>query len=284
MVRVIYGDVLLLVDFCMNCFALYITAYLIRRHVKTLCLVGAALVGGIYNVAAVYLNTDNLLAKLTAAAVGLLMCYIAFGGYHFVRTALTFFAVSALIGGLMYGVYFLFGSYHTDLFGNTRGYAYTHIPLWMFAALAGVSFILAVIFSRLGRDVTDRREATVTVTTANGCKVLHLLLDSGNLVREPISGKYVLIVGLDAVAPLLTDAERRAIADRDADALLRRRFRLICARGMDGTPRTLYGFVPDSIVYTDGKKSVKLDAYLAPTPIETGFCGFEGIAHPSAIA
>ena len=101
MVRVIYGDVLLLVDFCMNCFALYITAYLIRRHVKTLCLVGAALVGGIYNVAAVYLNTDNLLAKLTAAAVGLLMCYIAFGGYHFVRTALTFFAVSALIGGLM---------------------------------------------------------------------------------------------------------------------------------------------------------------------------------------
>ena len=133
-------------------------------------------------------------------------------------------------------------------------------------------------------DVTDRREATVTVTTANGCKVLHLLLDSGNLVREPISGKYVLIVGLDAAAPLLTDAERRAIADGDADALLRRRFRLICARGMDGTPRTLYGFVPDSIVYTDGKKSVKLDTYLAPTPTETGFCGFEGIAHPSAIA
>ena len=69
-----------------------------------------------------------------------------------------------------------------------------------------------------------------------------------------------------------------------AAKLLRRRFRLICARGMDGTPRTLYGFVPDSIVYTDGKKSVKLDAYLAPTPTETGFCGFEGIAHPSAIA
>ena len=36
MVRVIYGDVLLLVDFCMNCFALYITAYFIRRRVKTL--------------------------------------------------------------------------------------------------------------------------------------------------------------------------------------------------------------------------------------------------------
>ena len=64
----------------------------------------------------------------------------------------------------------------------------------------------------------------------------------------------------------------------------RRDLPVICARGMDGTPRTLYGFVPDSIVYTDGKKSVKLDAYLAPTPTETGFCGFEGIAHPSAIA
>lgn len=284
MVRVIYGDVLLLVDFCMNCFALYITAYFIRRRVKTLCLVGAALVGGIYNVAAVYLNTDNLPARLTAAAVGALMCYIAFGGYHFVRAVLTFFAVSALIGGLMYGVYFLLGSYHSDLFGNTRGYAYTHIPLWMFAALAGVSFVLALIFSRLGRDVTDRREALVTVTTAQGCKRFDLLLDSGNLVREPISGKYVVIVSLTAAAPLLTADERRALQSGDADYLLRRRFRLICAGGLDGTPRTLYGFVPDSIVYTDGKKSVKLDAYIAVTPTETGFAGFEGIAHPSVIA
>ena len=65
---------------------------------------------------------------------------------------------------------------------------------------------------------------------------------------------------------------------------MRRRLRLVCARGVDGTPRTLYGFMPDSIVYTDGKKQVRLDAYLAVTPQETGFCGFEGIAHPSAIA
>ena len=76
----------------------------------------------------------------------------------------------------------------------------------------------------------------------------------------------------------------RALADGDAETLLRRRFRLVCTRGVDGTPRTLYGFMPDSIVYTDGKKQVRLDAYLAVTPQETGFCGFEGIAHPSAIA
>ena len=43
MVRVIYGDVLLLVDFSMNCFALYITAYFLRRHIKALCLVLGAL-------------------------------------------------------------------------------------------------------------------------------------------------------------------------------------------------------------------------------------------------
>lgn len=283
MVQVIYGDVLLLVDFSMNCFALYITAYFIRRHIKAACLVVAALIGGIYHVAAVYLNTDNLLARLTVAAVGLLMCYIAFGSYRFVRSVLVFFAVSMLIGGLMYGVYFLFGSYHSDLFGNSRGYAYTHIPLWMFAALAAVSFVLALVFSRLGRDVTDRRDVTVTVTTASGCKVLHLLLDSGNLVREPISGKYVVIVGESAVDSLLPETERRALHDRDTETLLRRRFRLICTHGVDGAPRTLFGFLPDSIVYADGKRAVRLDAYIAVSQTETAFCGFEGIVHPSAI-
>ena len=284
MVRVIYGDVLLLVDFCMNCFALYITGFFLRRRIKGLCLVGAALLGGIYNVAEIMLNTDNLLAKATSLAVGLLMCYVAFGGYKFLRSALIFFAVSALLGGLMYGAYYLLGSFHSDLFGNPRGYSYTHIPLWLFATLAAVSFVLAVIFSKLGRDVTDKREAEIVVENKDEKRQLHLLLDSGNLVREPISGKSVILVGIDAAMPLLSAEEIRALREGDAEFLLRRRFRLICATGVDGVRRTLYGFAPKKIVLTDGKRQAELDAYIAVSPTERGFGGFDGIAHPSLIA
>lgn len=284
MVRVIYGDVLLLVDFCMNCFALYITGYFISRRIKGLCLVGAALLGGIYSVTEVMLNTDNLFAKATSLAVGLLMCYVAFGGYKFIRTALIFFAVSALLGGLMYGVYYLLGSFHSDLFGNPRGYSYTHIPLWLFAVLAVVSFVLAIIFSRLGRDVTDKREAEIIVENKNEKCRLHVLIDSGNLVREPISGKYVILVDGEAAAPLLSADEIRALRDDNAEFLLLRRFRLICAAGVDGTRHMFYGFIPERMILIDGKHRTELDAYIAVSPSERVFGEFDGIVHPSLIA
>ena len=117
-----------------------------------------------------------------------------------------------------------------------------------------------------------------------GNRIGIFLLDSGNLVREPISGKYVILVGIDAAMPLLSAEEIRALREGDAEFLLRRRFRLICATGVDGVRRTLYGFAPKKIVLTDGKRQAELDAYIAVSPTERGFGGFDGIAHPSLIA
>ena len=136
MVQVIYGDVLLLIDFCMNFFVLYTTGIILRRRTKALCLTGAALVGGIYSVAKVFVNGNDVLDCVISFAVGLLMCYISFGGHRFLKTILVFFGTSALVGGIMFAVYFFLGSYHADLFGNMRSYAYSHIPLWLFTLLA----------------------------------------------------------------------------------------------------------------------------------------------------
>lgn len=283
MVQVIYGDVLLLIDFCMNFFVLYTSGIILRRKTKTLCLVGAALVGGIYSVAKVFVNGNDVLDCVISFAVGLLMCYICFGGYRFLKTILVFFGTAALVDGIMFAVYFFLGSYHADLFGNIRGYAYSHIPLWLFMLLATISFLIAWIFSYLGRETTDKREVSVTAAYQGRTEAFTLLLDSGNLAKEPISGKYVILLGGSKVKQLVGDEIYEAVCKKESEFLLKRHFRLICASGVDGAQHTYYGFLPDSIHTTDTKKHAEMDAYIAVCETDNAFGGCDGIAHPAVV-
>ena len=283
MVQVIYGDVLLLIDFCMNFFVLYTTGIVLRRRTKILCIVGAALVGGIYSVAKVFVNGNDIMDCIISFAVGLLMCYISFGGHRFLKTILVFFGTSALVGGIMFAVYFFLGSYHADLFGNLRSYAYSHIPLWLFTLLAAISFLISWIFSYLGRESVEKREVTVSAAYQGRTASFTLLLDSGNLAKEPISGKYVIMLGGDKARQLLGDEVYEAVCKKESAFLLKRHFRLICVSGVDGTACTYYGFLPDSIHVTDADKSAEIDAYIAVCEANNMFAGCDGIAHPAAI-
>lgn len=283
MVQVIYGDVLLLIDFCMNFFVLYTTGILLRRRTKMLCLVGAAFVGGMYSVAKVFVNGNDIFDCIISFAVGLLMCYISFGGHRFLKTVLVFFGTAALVGGIMFAVYFFLGSYHADLFGNIRGYAYSHIPLWLFTLLAAISFLISWIFSYLGRETTEKREVTVRVTYRGRAEEFRLLLDSGNLSKEPISGKYVILLSGEKVQSLVGAQTYAALRKRECEYLLKQQFRLICASGLDGIMHTYYGFLPDSMRVVGKKKGAEMDAYIAVCETNTLFGGCDGIVHPAAV-
>lgn len=283
MVQVIYGDVLLLIDFCMNFFVLYTTGIILRRRTKALCLTGAALVGGIYSVAKVFVNGNDVLDCVISFAVGLLMCYISFGGHRFLKTILVFFGTSALVGGIMFAVYFFLGSYHADLFGNMRSYAYSHIPLWLFTLLAAISFLISWIFSYLGRETAERRDAAVIAAYQGRTASFTLLLDSGNLAKEPISGKYVILLGGNKARQLVGEEIYEAVCKKESEFLLKKRFRLISASGMEDKPHIYYSFLPDSIHIADTNKNAEMDAYIAVCDTDITFGGCDGIANPAAV-
>lgn len=280
MIQVIYGDVLLLIDFCMNFFVLHTTALLLRRKAHVWSLVGAATLGGVYSIAKVFVNGNDVLDCIISLGVGALMCYIAFGGYRYPKTVFVFFGVAAMVGGAMFGVYYLLGSYHRDLFGNLRSYAYAHIPLWLFTLLAAISFLLSWILSYLGRENTERNEAHVTVEYAGKSADFSLLLDSGNLVKEPISGKNVVWISAEKAKSLFTEDVYAAIVKKQGEFLLRHKFRLISYSGIHGQKTLCYGFFPDRLSFSKDGHTAALDACVAVCDRE--ICGGEldGVAHP----
>lgn len=284
MIQVIYGDVLLLIDFCMNFFILYTTGILLRRKIKVWSLAGAAVIGGIYSIAKVFVNGNDVLDCVISLGVGLLMCYITFGGYRYLKTVLVFFATAAMVGGIMFCIYFLLGSYHADLFGNIRSYAYSHIPLWLFTLLAAISFLLSWIFSYLGRESAETKQEEIAVTYKGRCAEFSLLLDSGNLAKEPISGKNVVLLSGEKVKTLFSEEICTAITREESEFLLRNRFRLISISGIDGKKKICYGVFPDKITFRRGDNTVEMDACIAVCAgVELGE-NFDGIAHPILFA
>lgn len=283
MVRVLYGDILLLIDFCMNFFVLYTSGLILRRRIKLLCTVSASVIGGIYSVAKIFVSGNDIIDCIISLSVGLLMCYICFGEYRFLKTAVVFYCTSALVGGIMFAVYFFLGSYHNDIYGDFIEYTYSHVPIWLFTVLAAISMLISLIFSYAGRDMADKREENAVLEFGGKSVNVKLLLDSGNLAKEPISGKYVVMIGKVKARNLLGEEKYRAIIDKNSEFLLARRFRLVCVSGIDGKKRTYYAFKPDSFFIDRNKKRVQIDAYIAVCDTEVLFGDCDGLAHPSVV-
>ncbi len=283
MVRVLYGDILLLIDFCMNFFVLYTSSVILRRRIKMLCIVGASTIGGIYSVAKIFVSGNDIFDCIISLGVGLLMCYICFGGYGFLKVTVIFYSISALVGGVMYVAYFFLGSYHSDIYGNFNEYAYSHIPIWLFTVLAAISMIISLLFSYIGRERTDKKDEIAIIEFLGKSIEVKLLLDSGNLTKEPISGKRVVMIGRVKAKKLLGEEIYSAITEKNTEYLLSHKFRLICACGIDGVKRTYYAFRPDRFYILNTKQETQMDVYIAVCDTEVLFGDCDGLAHPSVV-
>lgn len=283
MVRTVYGDVLLLVDFCMNFFVLYTTAIILRRRTKTVCIGGAALIGGIYSVIRLFAEGNSIFDCVISLLVGGLMCYMAFGGYNFIKTCIVFFGSSAMLGGIMFATYYLIGRYHIRVFSEIEWYAVSHIPVWLFFVLAAISLAISWAFSYIGRERSDKDEEDVIIEYMGRTACVKLMMDSGNLAKEPISGKHVILLNKSKSRKLLGEELYSCVIKKDSEKLLLNRFRLICAYDISGECKTYYAFLPRRLYAKNNKSKIELDAYIAICDCEVVFGGCDGLAHPSVI-
>jgi len=268
----------------MNFFVLYTSSVILRRRTKLLCIIGAATIGGIYSVAKIFVSGNDIVDCVISFCVGLLMCYICFGEYHFLKVAVVFYCVAALFGGIMFLVYFFLGSYHSSIYGDFYEYTYSHIPIWLFMILAAISLVIALLFSYVGRERADVGDRVAILEFSGRKTKVKLLLDSGNLAREPISGKYVVMLGRIKAKNLLGEEIFSAIIEKNTEFLLGRKFRIVIASGIDGIKRSYYAFKPDSFYLENSKSKVQIDAYIAICDTNVLFGECDGLAHPSVIA
>lgn len=263
----VYADVLFLVNFLMDLLCLAACRRVRGMETKRVRMLLSAAFGGVFGVfgACVWLPKVCLYALSVAAAC--VMCRIAFGAQHFtafVRTVLLFLIANLLLGGLLAGL--------SNVLGNGRSLP-PLTPLLLFAAVYAAMTGISVIL----RACRVKRDTVVHITLGQKTASFTVLVDSGDLLRDPYSGAPVILLSLARLQKAFPE-EAFLVSPQNvpSEVLALHGWHLIPADTVSGGA-LLNAFVPDDIRV--GTRHITAVTAVSPMP---HFGGAEGLM-PSAL-
>lgn len=240
----IYGDVLFLIDFSIDFLVLFATAKILHIKFSPVRITVASCFGGAYSVLSLLIRIGPLNA-LCSLAAAVLICLIAFGIGSLKslgKAAFSFFTLSALLGGGVTACYSLLDS----LLPTNTLQSTSSVSLPVFVAVCLACFVLAFASGKIFAPAVTQKTVKLEICANNTSIEVCLLVDSGNLLVEPISSLPVAVVKKSLLEPILTDG----IDTKNV------KIRVVPVKTATGND-LLVGFVPDSACLLTKKGKVK---------------------------
>ena len=194
----------------------------------------AALFGGAYAVAVFLPGCGVLGSWLGKIAAGIIMAAIAFlGERRLLRLILLVFALSCALAGCVLALALLTDS----CVPMAGGVFYTDVDVRVLLLAAGGAYlVLTVVFRAAARHAVHGELVPVRLCLGRNVVELTALCDTGNTLRDPVTGSAVLVASRRALQPLWPDRLQRLLTEQHlqtpADLLLQLegqglRFRLL---------------------------------------------------------
>lgn len=274
---VIYVDTLFLLNALVDYLLLLAAARLAGEPLRRLRFALGAAVGGLYAVAIFLPGFGFLAGPLWRAVSALAMLWAAYGGSRrLLRQGILFVALTCAFGGGVVAIG-LMGGQGLSL-GN--GVFYSALDLKVVLLSAAVCYgVLTLVFRRMGRHTAAAGElVSARLTLAGRAVDLTALVDTGNTLTDPVSGRPVMVAEGEGLAPLFPREHRPGPGDladpaggmaRLGTGDWRGRFRLLPFRSV-GVERGLLLAVRTDGLEVDGRGQGPVLVALSPTPVSDG--------------
>lgn len=262
--QTVYVDLFFMINFSMDFLCFFLASELLGSKLSIARTLLASAVGGIYANVALFISIGGFFEILLDIGVCALMCLIAFGrARSLLAHTAVYIAISAALGGFMTALFSLLNRAELPLSEVQAD----GISAWVLMLLAISGGAVTLVGSRFFRRKSARRYTSVRISFAGREKTLSAYCDSGNLLRDPISGRPCVVADTDALRGTLPDGiikaarskntELSAISDSFAS-----RIRLIPTRTATGDGLMLAVRV-DRIAVGEGKDEREVNALLA---------------------
>lgn len=273
--QTVYADVLFLINFSMDFLVFYICARLSRRRLYPVRCALAAIVGGAYGVAVLFIPEGGILPIVCDLVSLGVICMIAFytkdGRFRdLVGRCALFAGVSAILGGIMTALYSALNRSGLAVLEAENG---DDISVWLFALLAAAGGAAAFAGGKRMRRLASAKQADIIISFGSNSARLRAMTDTGNMLSDPLSGRGVVLCELDAVRSIFPPelVEFWHSGEISASAALPEKYasmlRFIPARGaLGGRSSLLAAISPDSLIVTSGKERIEADVLIAPVP------------------
>ena len=268
----VYLDIVFLENILMNYIIVFATGVVIKNECKKLRLLIASVIGAIYTIV-MYLEIipiySNFIMKFILSIV---ITYIAFNLKSLkklIKNLIIFYLVSFVFGGCVFALMYFLKPQMAQIRNGVFVGAY---PLKI--ALVGgiISFIIIQISFKLVKSKLSKKDMIydIEVTLDNKSAKIKALLDTGNLLKDPITGYPVIVVekaSLRKIIPsnILNNSEKiiggdisELICDSEFSKTISR-FRVIPFSSLGKQNGLLLGIKPDSVNIKLDEKTEKLN-------------------------
>lgn len=203
----IYLDVVLIENLCMNYIILFATGYILKIEIKHIRLIISALLGGIYSVAA-YLQIleiySNILLKIILSIV---MVYIAYNSKNIkqiIKQLLFFYLITFVFGGCAFALLYFIKP--EQILMRNGVYIGTY-PLKIVILGGIVGFTLTVIAFKYAKMKINKKNMFCELEIYFENKKINTiaLIDTGNMLKDPITSMPVIVVEKSILKNVLPD-------------------------------------------------------------------------------
>lgn len=255
--KTVYLDSLVLLNFILDYLLLLLTGQAAGAALHRWRIALAAVLGATYAGAVFFPALSFLSHPLLRVCAGVVMVLVAYGdSRRLLRLTLLFFAFSAAFGG---------GIYALGLMGVSVNLEPKYILLF-----AAIAYCMLSLASRKLARHGPRELQRVVVQVGERSAGLTALVDSGNTLRDPITGAGVVVAQGERLAPLLPpEADYRHPCQALPALKDPRRFRLLPYRSVGVEQGLLLAVQADRVQMNGRDLGTRLVA-LSPTPVSDG--------------
>lgn len=258
--QTVYIDLLFLINFSMDLLCIIFVSRLTFKKLSPVRAALGAVLGGAYSVASLFIPRGIPGSALDVLCC-LLICFTAFfkkdeGAKSLFAVIFTYLFSSMLLGGTMTAIFSILNRSGVS-FDNSGG---GDIPPWLVLAVATVSAVSSYLGGRALKSRAGKEVAFVEVVLNGRRANFSAMCDSGNLLKDAISGRPVIVADSSIARKLIGSnppPDARALSHLKSE--LSSRVTLIPCATACGS-KTMVAFRPQKILITQSGKHFEADA------------------------
>lgn len=203
----IYIDVVLLENICMNYIILFATAYITKTKIKHIRLFVSSLLGAIYAILT-YTGIFPLYSNFAVKVIlSICMVYIAFAPKNIknmLKKLILFYLISFTLGGCAFALLYIIRP--QDIFMKNGVYIGTY-PIKIIFLAGIIGFVITYLSFSSVKNKISKKELIyqIDIKICGRNLVTKVILDTGNMLKEPISGAPVILIERDILKNILPD-------------------------------------------------------------------------------
>lgn len=203
----IYLDIILIENLIMNYIILFTVSVIMKMKIKQYKIIISSLIGSIYAIM-VYMNITKICSNiLMKILLSISMCYLAYNPKNLkklLKELLMFYLISFVFGGCTIALMYIINPKNVKL----KDGVFVGIYPLKIAVVGGIlAFIITLIAFKINQNRISTKNSYCKIRIFLNKKNIEVtsLIDSGNMLKEPINNLPVIVVEKEKIKEILPE-------------------------------------------------------------------------------